>query len=237
MTRGEVAPGKFPAGRMRGRRARPFRLSSADPTAASTRDGGQQPPCRRRSRGVPMASFRYFPVLGGHARRAPLLAGLGAAALLAAACGSSGSGTSGGSTGAGGYGAPPASSAPAAAAQAAAISAHATSLGDVLVGPSGNSVYLFEKDVGTTSSCSGACAAAWPPVTTSGAPIASGAVHASKLGTTQRSDGTTQVTYAGHPLYYFVGDRSASDVRGEGLKNFGAGWYVLAPTGQKIDKD
>jgi predicted lipoprotein with Yx(FWY)xxD motif len=178
---------------------------------------------------------------GRLARRAPLLAGLGAAALLAAACGSSGSGTTSGSSGTngggGGYGAAaaPASSAP--AATAAALSTHPTSVGDVLAGPSGRSVYLFEKDVGSTSSCSGACATAWPPVTTTGAPAPAGAVQSQLLGTTPRGDGTNQVTYAGHPLYYFVGDQSATDIRGEGLKNFGAGWYVLSPAGQKIDKD
>ena len=87
------------------------------------------------------------------------------------------------------------------------------------------------------STCTGACAQAWPPVTTSGAPKAKGGVKASLLSTTKRSDGSSQVTYAGHPLYYFVGDQSATDIRGEGLKNFGAGWYVLSPAGQKIDKD
>jgi predicted lipoprotein with Yx(FWY)xxD motif len=174
------------------------------------------------------------------ARRAPLLAGLSAAAILAAACGSSGSGKSTGAastTGGGGaYGAAaPSTSSP--AASAAAITTHPTSLGEVLAGPSGRSVYLFEKDMGTTSSCYGACASAWPPVTTTGPPTAAGAAQAKLLGMTQRSDGSTQVTYAGHPLYYFVGDQSPTDVRGEGLKNFGAGWYVLTPAGQKIDKD
>ncbi|HSP38763.1 MAG TPA: hypothetical protein VLR26_13525 [Frankiaceae bacterium] len=187
-----------------------------------------------------MSLFTAPDTHGRLARPAPLFAGLGAAALLAAACGSSSSGTSSGSGGAGGgggFGAAAAANSAAPVAQPAAIAAHATSLGDVLAGPSGRSVYLFEKDVGSTSSCSGACAAAWPPVTTGGMPTAAGAVQKNLLGTTQRGDGTTQVTYAGHPLYYFVGDRSAADVRGEGLKNFGAGWYVLSPAGQKIDKD
>jgi predicted lipoprotein with Yx(FWY)xxD motif len=189
-----------------------------------------------------MATLITSPVPGRFARRTALLAGLGAAALLTAACGSSSTGTpastgGGAGGGGGGYGQAPASSNAAPATQAAAISARAASLGDILVGPNGHSVYLFEKDAGTTSSCSGACATAWPPVTTSGAPTATGAVQAAQLGTTQRSDGTSQVTYAGHPLYYFVGDRAASDVRGQGLKNFGAGWYVVSPAGQKIDKD
>jgi predicted lipoprotein with Yx(FWY)xxD motif len=186
-----------------------------------------------------MATLITSPYSGRFARRTALLAGLGAAALLTAACGSSSTGTtaSTGGGGGGGYGPAPAGSNAAPATQAAAISARAASLGDILVGPNGHSVYLFEKDAGTASSCSGACATAWPPVTTSGAPTATGAVQAAKLGTTSRSDGTSQVTYAGHPLYYFVGDRAASDVHGQGLKNFGAGWYVVAPNGQKIDKD
>ena len=168
----------------------------------------------------------------GRARRPALLlfvlAGVG---LLAAACGSSGSGAGGS------YGSPAGSSGTAQSAHAAVVTTHPSSLGAVLAGPGGRTVYLFEKDVGTTSSCSGACAAAWPPVTTSAAPSATGVAQAKLLGTTHRSDGAVQVTYAGHPLYFFVGDRSATDVKGEGLKNFGAGWYVLNPNGQKIDKD
>jgi len=124
-----------------------------------------------------------------------------------------------------------------AAGQPAQLNTQSTSLGTIVTGPDGRSVYLFEKDQGTTSSCFGACAAAWPPVTTTGTPTASGQAQAAQLGTTHRSDGPDQVTYAGHPLYYFVGDRAPGDVRGEGLKNFGAGWYVLMPNGQKIDKD
>jgi predicted lipoprotein with Yx(FWY)xxD motif len=96
-------------------------------------------------------------------------------------------------------------------------------------------VYLFEGDKGAGSSCSGACAAVWPPVTTTGKPRATGGALASKLGTITRSDGTTQVTYNGHPLYYFARDGDAGDTYGQGIKGFGAGWYVLAPVGNKID--
>jgi predicted lipoprotein with Yx(FWY)xxD motif len=110
-------------------------------------------------------------------------------------------------------------------------------LGTVLVGTGGRTLYLFEKDHGTTSACSGACAQAWPPLTTSGTPQASGAVKASLLGTTKRSDGAMQVTYAGHPLYLFQGDSAAGQTNGQGSKAFGAGWYVLTPAGKKIDED
>lgn len=176
-----------------------------------------------------------------HARPTGFVLGLGAAALVAAACGSSSGGRTpaaagGGGAPVGGYGATaPSTSGP--ATPAASLTTGSTSLGTVLVGPDGRTVYLFEKDVGTTSNCAGACANVWPPVTISGMPTAAGGAQGKLLGTTPRTDGTAQVTYAGHPLYYFAGDRAPGDVRGEGLKDFGAGWYVLMPNGQKIDKD
>jgi predicted lipoprotein with Yx(FWY)xxD motif len=98
-------------------------------------------------------------------------------------------------------------------------------------------VYLFEADKGGQSACSGACAGAWPPVTTGGQPQASGAASASQLGTITRSDGTKQVTYNGHPLYFFVKDKDDGDAYGQGAKAFGADWYVLAPSGDKIDSN
>jgi predicted lipoprotein with Yx(FWY)xxD motif len=111
-----------------------------------------------------------------------------------------------------------------------------SSFGVIVTGSNGRAVYLFEKDAGTTSSCYGACAAAWPPVLTTGAPAATSGVSPALLGTVRRSDGTTQVTYAGHPLYYFAGDSRAGDVTGEGSQSFGAGWDLLTPTGSKIEK-
>jgi predicted lipoprotein with Yx(FWY)xxD motif len=82
--------------------------------------------------------------------------------------------------------------------------------------------------------CSGACATAWPPLTATGAPTAGTGVTASDLGTINRSDGTKQVTYAGHPLYYFAGDTAAGQTSGEGSNGFGAPWYLVAPSGQQI---
>jgi predicted lipoprotein with Yx(FWY)xxD motif len=96
-------------------------------------------------------------------------------------------------------------------------------------------VYLFEGDTGSTSSCSGACASAWPPVTTTGTPTTTGSATAADLGTITRSDGTKQLTYKGHPLYYFIQDKDSGDAYGQGAKAFGASWYVLAPTGVKVD--
>jgi predicted lipoprotein with Yx(FWY)xxD motif len=101
----------------------------------------------------------------------------------------------------------------------------------------GVTLYLFMKDKKGKSACSGACAQAWPPLLTKGRAKASGGASASKLGTTRRSDGTTQVTYNGHPLYTFVADRGKpGSTAGEGSKAFGAEWYVLATSGNKIDK-
>jgi predicted lipoprotein with Yx(FWY)xxD motif len=109
-------------------------------------------------------------------------------------------------------------------------------LGTVLAaGPMKLTVYLFEADKGAVSACSGACAAAWPPVTTSGSPQSSASAVAADLGTITRSDGSKQVTYKGHPLYYFIKDKDAGDAYGQGSKAFGASWYVLAPSGKKID--
>ncbi|HEX5852887.1 MAG TPA: hypothetical protein VFY36_07340 [Solirubrobacteraceae bacterium] len=111
-------------------------------------------------------------------------------------------------------------------------------LGTVLAaGPKKMTVYLFEADKGGGSACTDACAQAWPPVTTSGAPTSAAAAKSSDLGTIARADGATQVTYKGHPLYYFVKDTDDEDAYGEGSKAFGAEWYVLAPSGNKIEED
>jgi predicted lipoprotein with Yx(FWY)xxD motif len=107
-------------------------------------------------------------------------------------------------------------------------------LGTILAfGPKKLTVYMFEGDKGSHSSCTGACARAWPPVT--GTPKAGAGAMSSDLGTITRPDGTKQVTYKGHPLYLFVKDKDDGDAYGEGLKVFGADWYVLAPSGNKVD--
>ena len=115
------------------------------------------------------------------------------------------------------------------------ISVASTRLGQILVDGSGRTVYLFEADKGKDSTCYDACAQAWPPVNASGAPHATGGASPALLGTTRRKDGTTQVTYAGHPLYYFIADKKPGDMNGQGISQFGAKWYVLAPSGKKID--
>jgi predicted lipoprotein with Yx(FWY)xxD motif len=107
-------------------------------------------------------------------------------------------------------------------------------LGTILVDSKGRTAYLFEKDTGPKSTCFGACASEWPPVTTNGKPTVGKGVTASMLGTTKRSDGKTQVTYNGHPLYLFEADQKPGDATGQSVDAFGAEWYVLSPAGNKV---
>jgi predicted lipoprotein with Yx(FWY)xxD motif len=106
-------------------------------------------------------------------------------------------------------------------------------LGKVIVDSDGFTLYDFHKDKGTTSSCYGGCASVWPPLTTGSTPKAAGGVSASKLGTTKRRDGTTQVTFAGHPLYTYVEDSKPGEANGNDVDLFGAEWYALTPSGKE----
>lgn len=106
--------------------------------------------------------------------------------------------------------------------------------GTYLTGAGGRALYLWMGDHGTASSCSGACANAWPPLTAASAPAVSGSAVASKLGLVKRSDGTEQVTYGGHPLYYFAGDSAAGTTSGEGSDGFGARWWLVSPGGTAL---
>lgn len=101
----------------------------------------------------------------------------------------------------------------------------------ILVDSKGFTLYDFHKDKGTKSACYGACAGTWPPLTTSGAAHAMSGAEASKLGTAKRSDGTVQVTYAGHPLYTYVVDTKPGEAKGNDFSSFGAQWYALKPNG------
>jgi predicted lipoprotein with Yx(FWY)xxD motif len=107
-------------------------------------------------------------------------------------------------------------------------------LGKILVDSQGRTLYLFKKDSGNRSACSGACATFWPPVRTSGKPTVGKGLRASKVGTIHRSDGKRQVTYNGHPLYRFTQDHKPGATNGEGVNAFGARWYVLSPAGRQI---
>jgi predicted lipoprotein with Yx(FWY)xxD motif len=143
-------------------------------------------------------------------------------ALVAAGCGSS-SGSS-----------DSAATAKAARGHPATVSVANTDLGKILVDSQGKTLYLFEKDSGTKSTCSGGCATAWPPLRVSGKPTAGGGAKASLLGTTPRSDGKPQVTYNGHPLYGYQGDSKPGDTKCQGINAFGATWYVLSSSGNEI---
>jgi predicted lipoprotein with Yx(FWY)xxD motif len=158
------------------------------------------------------------------------VAGL-ALALVAAAC--TGGGSS--SSGAGSYGAAPATSS--GSAPAATVDLRGSKLGQTLVDGRGRTLYLFEADTAGKSNCSGACASAWPPYVSNGAPQAGTGVTGALLGTSVRGDGGAQVTYDGHPLYYYAGDSRPGDAAGQGLNQFGAKWHVVAPSGNKIDTD
>jgi predicted lipoprotein with Yx(FWY)xxD motif len=119
----------------------------------------------------------------------------------------------------------------------AKVGVRTTKLGKILVNSKGVTLYLFEKDKKGKSACSGACAKAWPPLLTKGKPKASGGASAAKLGTTKRSDGTTQVTYNGHPLYTFIMDaKKPGRTAGQGIDAFGAEWYVVGTNGKAIEK-
>ena len=111
-----------------------------------------------------------------------------------------------------------------------------SNLGSILVDNRGRTLYLFEKDKRGKSSCDGACATYWPPLLTRGVPDAERGVKQSLLGVTRRASGVTQVTYAGHPLYRFVGDAKPGQTSGQNSHAFGADWYVVSSAGKKIEK-
>ena len=121
----------------------------------------------------------------------------------------------------------------AAASGAAVLRTASTPLGTVLVDGAGRTLYLFEADTGTASTCTGVCAQAWPPDLTDGTPRATG-LNTALVGTTVRADHRSQVTYHGHPLYYFAGDTRAGQTGGQAVTDFGAAWYVVAPAGTAV---
>jgi predicted lipoprotein with Yx(FWY)xxD motif len=107
-------------------------------------------------------------------------------------------------------------------------------LGKILVNSQARTLYLFQKDSGTMSECTGACAVNWPPLRASSAPLVGSGANASMVGTTQRSDGKPQITYNGHPLYLFVKDRKPGDTNGEALTAFGGSWFAVSPAGNPV---
>jgi predicted lipoprotein with Yx(FWY)xxD motif len=164
---------------------------------------------------------------------------LGMATLLVAGCASKKS-SSGTPTAAAGTAAAaaPASAAPAASGSGAAaptgpakVSAQMGALGNYLTDGSGKSLYLYTPDTTSTSTCYKKCIEFWPPLLTNGGPTAGTGATASMLGTSPRTDGTTQVTYNGHPLYYFKGDKAAGDTSGQGKEGT---WFLMTPAGTQI---
>lgn len=175
----------------------------------------------------------------------PSAAALVAITLVAAGCGASASGGASGTTATGtttsagassGYGAGSGYGAakPAAPAGGSVVAVRKTKLGPTLVDGKGRTLYLFEQDKTRSSTCYGGCAGAWPPLTTSGAPKAGTGAMAAKLGVTKRTDGTSEVTYGGHPLYYYAPDTQPGQVSGQGVVSFGAKWDAVGPSGKAI---
>jgi len=170
-----------------------------------------------------------------------LLPGIGGfGALVISACGS---GTAATTAPSAAPQTPVASAAPTTATSTAAPAAGVTlavghtSLGSFIVDGKGVSLYLFEADKGTKSTCYGDCATNWPPLVTSGGVAVSGGASMSLVGTTKRTDGTTEVTYNGHPLYYYAADASTPGrAKGEELDQFGAEWYVVGANGNEVER-
>ena len=145
-------------------------------------------------------------------------------ALSVAACGSNGDRNTSGSS------APPKT----ANGQPATVGVANENLGRILVDSQGRTLYLFQRDSGTQSTCTGACAIEWPPLRATGKPMVGSGANASIVATSARSDGKPQVTYNGHPLYLFSADQKAGDTNGQGVNAFGGLWYVLSSSGDEI---
>jgi predicted lipoprotein with Yx(FWY)xxD motif len=119
-----------------------------------------------------------------------------------------------------------------AAAPGTAIKAGDSQYGQVLFDGEDQAVYYFDKEKTSASECYGACAESWPPVLTEGEPRAAGGADAAMLGTTERKDGTTQVTYDGRPLYYY--DEPAGEVSCHNVDEFGGLWLAVQPGGDPV---
>ncbi len=118
--------------------------------------------------------------------------------------------------------------------QPATVGVANSDLGNILVNMKGRTLYLFQKDSGSKSACTGACAAAWPPLLANGKPTVGSGATASMVGTTTRSPRARQVTYNGHPLYLYEGDQKPGDTNGQGLTAFGGGWFALSRAGNQV---
>lgn len=162
------------------------------------------------------------------------VAALALVAMLAiAGCGSSSN--SGGAYGGGESTKSTSTESPASGTAAIVSVTSVPKLGRILVDSKGFTLYDFHKDKGGKSACYGACASVWPPLTSEGAPQAEEGAETSKLGTTERKDGTAQVTYAGHPLYTYTADTKPGEANGNDFSSYGAQWYALLPSGEEVE--
>jgi predicted lipoprotein with Yx(FWY)xxD motif len=161
-------------------------------------------------------TLTYFPEKGADVRRTTLaLAAIGlVAALVIGIAAASGSSAKSGTV----------------------VKTAKTTLGTILVDAKGRTLYMFLKDKAKKSTCSGQCAVYWPPLLTTGKPVAKPSAKAALLGTTKRAGGKLQVTYKGHPLYRYSLDKKAGQTNGEGVNAFGAHWYAVSPSGAKVVK-
>ena len=163
-------------------------------------------------------------------RRVRVVAMIAVLGLTLAACGSAGPNKAGGDAPTASAGAPPATSSSASAARlsrspaGATIKVMRTAYGRVLVDGKGRALYLFTREHSSS----------WPPLLTAGKPVAGTGARASLLGSTRRRDGSTQVTYRGHSLYRYVGDRQPGQVLCQDVEEFGGRWYVVTPSGSAV---
>lgn len=154
------------------------------------------------------------------------LASVGVIAVVVAGCGSSGGGSSNSSS----------AKSAASSSSGPTVTAASTSLGKIITDGKGRTLYLFAKDTGPKSNCSGACATYWPPYTASSRPATAGGISAGAITLVKRSNGSEQVALDGHPLYYFQGDQSAGQINGQGMNAFGAKWWTVSPSGASVTK-
>ena len=153
-----------------------------------------------------------------------------AAGLVLSAC-SSGGGSGGGTTAAAGSSG---TGKAGGGASSTTVVTRSGPLGTYLTDSSGKTLYIFASDTPTKSTCTGSCLSFWPPL--DGKATAGSGVTASQLGTITGTNGAAQITYAGHPLYYYAKDSKPGDVKGQGSTQDGALWWILAPSGSPIEK-
>ena len=120
------------------------------------------------------------------------------------------------------------------AATGTVITTDESEFGTMLFNEKKQAIYIWELEDSSKAECYGDCAEAWPPVLTDGNPQATGEVNSDLLGTTKRSDGSAQVTYNGHPLYYYAHE-GVGEVKCHNVSTHGGLWWVIRPNGNRAD--